>query len=77
MYKIWKTLDLLKTFDTVEKTWLAKSTKLSGIQRFNYVMSDFLRCCRDLIWSIELKIGCLESEKIRSLESEIRSILAA
>jgi len=23
---------LLKTFDTVEKTWLAKSARLSGIQ---------------------------------------------
>jgi len=32
MNKIWKRLDLLETFDTVEKTWLAKSTRLSGIQ---------------------------------------------
>jgi len=25
MYKIWKRLRLMKTFDTAEKTWLAKS----------------------------------------------------
>jgi len=42
MYKIWKRLGLLKTFDTVEKTWLAKSARLSGIRSVNYyVTSDF------------------------------------
>jgi len=35
---------LLKTFDTLEKTWLAKSARLNGIQSVNYyVMSGFLR----------------------------------
>jgi len=32
MYKIWKRLGLLKTFDTLEKTWLAKNAILNGIQ---------------------------------------------
>jgi len=36
MNKIWKRLGLLKTFDTVEKTWLAKSARFSGIQSVNY-----------------------------------------
>jgi len=46
--KIWKRLGLLKTFDTVEKTWLAKSDRLSGIQSVNYyVMSGFLMSFRD------------------------------
>jgi len=31
MYKILKRFGLLKTFDTVEKTWLAKNSRLSGI----------------------------------------------
>jgi len=35
MYKIWKRVGLLKTFDTVEKTWLAKNARLSGIQSVN------------------------------------------
>jgi len=43
MHKIWKRLGLLKTFDTVEKTWLAKRARLSGIHSVNYyVTSDFL-----------------------------------
>ena len=50
MYKIWKRLGLRKTFDTVEKTWLSKSTSLSGIQSVNYnVTSVFLMCFRDPI----------------------------
>jgi len=80
MYKIWKTLGLLKTFETVEKTWLAKSARLGGIQIVNYyVTSGFLKSLRDLIQvhRIEnlvprikkLSTG-LEAEKIRSLESE-------
>jgi len=41
---------LLKAFDTVEKTWLAKSARLNGIQSVNYyVMSGFLRSLRDPI----------------------------
>jgi len=49
MYKIWKRLGLQETFDTVEKTWLAKSAGLSGIhQSVNcYATSGFLRCFRD------------------------------
>jgi len=44
MYKMWKRLGLLKTFDTVEKTWLAKSARFNGIQSVNYyVTSGFLR----------------------------------
>jgi len=35
MNKIWKRFGLLKTFDTVEKTWLAKSARLSGIPSVN------------------------------------------
>jgi len=35
MNKIWKRFGLLKTFDTVEKTWLAQSARLSGIQSVN------------------------------------------
>jgi len=42
MNKIWKKLDLLETFETVEKTWLAKSARLSDIQNVNfYVTSGF------------------------------------
>jgi len=40
MYKSWKKLDLLKTFDTVEKTWLAKSARLKGIQSVNYYVTS-------------------------------------
>jgi len=42
MYKIWKKLGLLKTLDTVEKTWLAKSARLShsGIQSVNYYLTS-------------------------------------
>jgi len=40
MYKICKRLGLLKTFDTVERTWLAKSTRLSGIQSVNYYVKS-------------------------------------
>jgi len=44
MYKIWKTLHLMKTFDTVEKTWLATSARLSGIQSVDYyVTSSFFK----------------------------------
>ena len=84
MCKIWKRLGLLKTFDTVEKTWLAKSASLSGIQSVNYyVTSGFLRCFRDPIrvHRIENRVArmSLKSEKIRSSESEksgpYRSIL--
>jgi len=51
MHKIWKRLGLLKTFDTVEKTWLAKSARLSGIQNGNYcITSGFVKVfLRDLI----------------------------
>ena len=42
MYKIWNKLGLLKTFETVEKTWLAKSTRLSGIQNVNYYVTSAL-----------------------------------
>jgi len=50
MYKIWKRLGFLKTFDTVEKTCLAKRARLSGIQSVNYyIMSVFLRSLRDPI----------------------------
>ena len=50
MYTIWKRLGLLKTFDILEKTWLAKSARLSGIQSVNhYITSSFLKCFRDPI----------------------------
>jgi len=91
MCKIWKRLGLLKTFDTVEKTWLAKSARLSGIQSVNYYVTSFLfKVCRDPIRinRIENRVsrikknyisGSLESDKIGSLESEkwgpYRSIL--
>ena len=39
MYKIWKRLGLLKTFDTVEKIWLAESARLSCIQSVNYYVT--------------------------------------
>jgi len=32
MYKIWKTLRLMKALDIVEKTWLANSARRNGIQ---------------------------------------------
>jgi len=35
MHKIWKRLVLLETLDAVEKTWLAKSAILIGIQSVN------------------------------------------
>jgi len=31
---------LLKTFDTVEKTWLVKSARLSGIQSVKYYVKS-------------------------------------
>jgi len=41
---------LLKTFDTVEKAWLAESARLSDIQNVNYyVTSVFSTCFRDPI----------------------------
>jgi len=40
MYKIWKRFGLLKTFDTVEKAWLAKSARLSGVQNVNYYVTS-------------------------------------
>jgi len=51
MYKIWKRLGLLKTFDTGEKTWLAKSARLNGIQHGNYYITPgFVKVfLRDLI----------------------------
>jgi len=43
MNKNWKRLGLLETFDTVERTWLARSARLSIIQRVNYyATSGFL-----------------------------------
>jgi len=32
IYKIWKRLGFLKTFDTLERTWFAKNARPSGIQ---------------------------------------------
>jgi len=44
MYKTWERLGLLKTFNTMEKTWLAKSARLNGIQSINYyVTSGFFK----------------------------------
>jgi len=70
MYKIGKRLGLLKTFDTVEETWLAESAGLSGIQSVNYyVTSGFFKGVLGTRFaSIELKIGSLESEKNVSVQ---------
>jgi len=38
--KYGKRLGLLETFDTVEKTWLAKSARLSGIQSVKYYVTS-------------------------------------
>jgi len=73
MYKIWKRLRLMKTFDTVEKTWLAKSARLNGIQSVNYyVTSGFLRCFRDPIrvHTIENQVSRIRENDHRVLESE-------
>jgi len=35
MYKIWKWLGVLKMVNIVEKTWLTKKDRLSGIQSVN------------------------------------------
>jgi len=44
MNKIWKRLGLLETFETMEKTWLPKSGRLSVIQSVNYyVTSGFFK----------------------------------
>jgi len=40
MHKIWNKIGLLKTFDTMKKTWLAKSARLSGIQSVNYYITS-------------------------------------
>jgi len=40
MNKIWKRLGLLKTFDTVEKTWFAKRARHIGIQSANYFVTS-------------------------------------
>jgi len=32
---MWKRIGLLKTFDTLEKTWFAKNARPSGIQSVN------------------------------------------
>jgi len=40
MYEIWKRLGVLKMFDTMEKTWLAKSARLSGIHSVNYYVTS-------------------------------------
>jgi len=40
---------MLKTFDTVEKTWLAKSARLSGIQSINYYVTSIFQCFMDPI----------------------------
>jgi len=57
----------------VEKAWLAKNVRVSGMQSVNYyVMSVFLGVLGTRFGSIGFKIGSLESEKIisGSLESE-------
>jgi len=40
MYKIWKRLGLLKTFDPVKKTWLAENVRLRDIQNVNYYVTS-------------------------------------
>jgi len=67
MNKIWKRFGLLKTFDTVEKTWLAKSARLSGIPSVNcYVTSGFLRCFRDPIQvhRIEIRVPIIRENRV-------------
>jgi len=76
MYKIWKRLGLVKTFDTVEKTWLAKSARLSGIQNVNYYVMSVLFLWPDscpynwksVPYNQRIINGSLESEKIRSVQ---------
>ena len=70
MNKIWERLGLLKNFDTVEKTWLAKSARLTGIQSVNhYVTSVFFRCFRDPIRVPRIR----ENRVLRIREIRIRT----